>query len=547
MFKTQQSIQTHIPEIETLLQKYNLSVEPLTQLKSNVENFKVRVPLIGAFSAGKSSLINALIQKKLLCVEIDPASNLATEISFAEDETIKGFKANKFVKHLTAQELKDQEFLDVMPDGHIEVQLNQAFLQSLPHLCLADLPGLDSKSDAHMQAIHHYLGRSLAYVITVSSEEGTLKDSIKKFLQELALHKAPVVVIITKNDKKTPEEIVAIKSQISEQVRSLLPEGNYLDVVSVSSKKKDIAEAVEAFHKLENLSEMRFKETVVPQFNRIIDDIASHLTILLNQEDLDTEELKEKQQQLIDETESFKKKLSIEYQKMKEQVPSVLNNVVDHIRNRLLGETDQYATALIGQSNIEGDLSYSVRMALTEGMDRYFKPLVDKYIHRIETDLPSLIVNQNFHFEQENTGSAVFDLGLTGITGILAFVLKRFPLAAMILPVVTSIFKAFMSDHNREQQRAEQKEAARDHVRGKIIPQVVEQVQINLGSILQEQLHTVNQQVEDQINHKVTQAQHSISMLEEQLKKNTEERAVLHAAYQNDLTTIQNMQQQLEF
>jgi GTP-binding protein EngB required for normal cell division len=546
MFKTQQNIQTHIPELQILLQKYDLSVEPLNQLKSNVENFKVRVPLIGAFSAGKSSLINALIQKKLLCVEIDPASNLATEISFSVDETIKGFKANNFVKNLTAQELKDQEFLDLMPDGHIEVQLNQEFLQSLPHLCLADLPGLDSKSDAHMQAIHHYLGRSLAYVITVSSEEGTLKDSIKKFLKELALHKAPVVVIITKNDKKTPEEMVAIKSQITEQVRSLLPEGNYLDVVSVSSKKKDIAEAVEAFQKLENLSEMRFKETVVPKFDRIIDDISSHLTILLNQEDLDSDELKEKQQQLIDETESFKQKLSIEYQKMKEQVPSSLNNVVDHIRNRLLGETDQYATALIGQNNIESDLSYSVRMALTEGMDRYFKPLVDKYIHRIETDLPSLIVNQNFHFEQKNPSSTVFDLGLTGITGILAFVLKRFPLTAMILPVVTSIFKAFVSDHNRDQQRAEQKEAARDHVRGKIIPQVVEQVKGNLGYILQEQLHTVKQQVEEQINIKVTQAQHSISVLEEQLKQNTEERAVLHATYQNDLTIIQNMQQQLE-
>ena len=543
MFQIQQDIQTIIPEIEILSQKYGLSVEQLYKLKPHVDNFKVRVPLIGAFSAGKSSLVNALVEKKLLCVEIDPASNLATEISFAEEESIKGYKANQFVKNLTAQELKQQEFSDLMPDGHIEVQLNQPFLALLPHLCLADLPGLDSKSDAHMQAIHHYLGRSLAYVITVSSEEGTLKDSIKKFLQELALHKAPVVVVITKSDKKTPEEIVAIKQQISEQVHSLLPENNYLDVVSVSSKKKDIAEAVEAFQKLENLSETRFNETVVPQFNRIIDDIASHLTILLNQEDLDTDELKEKQQQLIDETEIFKQKISTEYQKMKEQVPSVLTNVVDHIRNRLLGETDQYATALIGQNNIESDLSYSVRMALTEGMDRYFKPLVDKYIHRIETDLPSLIVNQNFHFEQENTGSAVFDLGLTGITGILTFVLKRFPLAAMILPVVTSIFKAFMSDHNREQQRAEQKEAARDHVRGKIIPQVVEQVQINLGSILQEQLHTVNQQVEDEINHKVTQAQHSISMLEEQLKKNTEERAVLHATYQNDLIIIQNMQQ----
>lgn len=546
MFKTQQYIQTQIPELETLSKKYDLSTEPLIQLKSKVENFKVRVPLIGAFSAGKSSLINTLIEKKMLCVEIDPASNLATEISFSEEETIKGFKANKFIKNLTAQQLKDQEFLELMPDGHIEVQLNQPFLASLPHLCLADLPGLDSKSGAHMQAIHHYLGRSLAYVITVSSEEGTLKDSIKKFLMELALHKAPVVVITTKSDKKTPEEIEAIKQQISEQVRSLLPDGNYLDVVSVSSKKKNVAEAIEAFQKLESLSESRFKETIVPQFNQILDDTAAHLTILLNQDDLNEEELKEKQQQLHDETEIFKQKMSQEYQLMKDKIPFILNKVVDHVRNRLLGESDQYAGALIAQSNIESELSYSVRMALTEGMECYFKPLVDQYIHRIETDLPSLMVNQNFHFEQQTADSSAFDLGLTGITGILAFVLKRFPLAAMILPVVTSIFKAFMSDHNREQQRAEQKEAARDHVRGKIIPQVIEQVQINLGPIFQEQLYTVNQQVEEKINTKVTQTQHSISILEEQLKQNAEERAQLHAAYRTDLAMIQEMQKELE-
>lgn len=546
MFQIQQDIQTNIPEIEILSQKYGLSVEQLYKLKPHVDNFKVRVPLIGAFSAGKSSLVNALVEKKLLCVEIDPASNLATEISFAEEESIKGYKANQFVKNLTAQELKQQEFSDLMPDGHIEVQLNQPFLASLPHLCLADLPGLDSKSDAHMQAIHHYLGRSLAYVITVSSEEGTLKDSIKKFLQELALHKAPVVVVITKSDKKTPDEIEAIKQQISEQVHSLLPENNYLDVVSVSAKKKNVGEAIEAFQKLEHLSEKRFKDTVVPQVTRVIDDIAAHVTILLNQEDLTADELKGRKQQLLDETENFKQKLAIEHQKMKEQLPSVLNNVIDHIRNRLLGETDQYAAALISQSSIESDLSYSVRMALTEGMERYFKPLVDKYIHRIETDLPSLMVNQNFQFDQENTDSAVFDFGLTGIISILSFVLKRFPLAAMILPVVTSIFKAFMSDYNRDQQRAEQKEAARDHVRGKIIPQVLEQVQINLGSIFQEQLYTVNQHVEDQINEKVSQSQHSISMLEEQLKKNAQERAELHETYEADLKVIHDMQQKLK-
>lgn len=91
-------------------------------------------------------------------------------------------------------------------------------------------------------------------------------------------------MVITKSDKKTPDEIEAIKQQISEQVHSLLPENNYLDVVSVSAKKKNVGEAIEAFQKLEHLSEKRFKDTVVPQVTRVIDDIAAHVTILLNQE-----------------------------------------------------------------------------------------------------------------------------------------------------------------------------------------------------------------------------------------------------------------------
>lgn len=139
--------------------------------------------MIGAFSAGKSSLINALLAQKLLAVEIDPASNLATEISFAETDQILGFKDNQFVKELSFEQLKSQDFDDLGANGHVEVKLNNPLLQSLPHLCLADLPGLDSKSEAHSQAIHHYLGRSLAYCIMVSSEEGTLKESIKIFLQ----------------------------------------------------------------------------------------------------------------------------------------------------------------------------------------------------------------------------------------------------------------------------------------------------------------------------------------------------------------------------
>lgn len=546
MFKLQQEITNQTHSLKELYKKYDFSLDKIESLNPQIENFQVRIPLIGAFSAGKSSLINRLIDQKLLCVEIDPASNLATEISFAEHEHIQGFKADKFVKNLTAEELKEQEFDDLMPDGHIEVRLNHQFLKDIPHLCLADLPGLDSKSNAHTQAIHHYIGRSLAYVIVVSSEEGTLKNSIKKFLQELAFHNAPILVILTKSDKRTAEEIEAIKQQIMAEVSTLLPQNNYLDVVNVSAKKKDISQAINAFYQLEALSEQRFNESVVPRFLTLIDNLTDHLSILMNKGDLDTEGLEQQKQQLEQETRVFAEKLAAEQQRMNEQLPSILNKILQYIQNRLMGDADSFTNGLIAQRNIENELSYSVRIALTEAMDQYFKPLVNKYIHRIESDLPSLIVNQNFHFEQGDNESTIFDSSLIGITSILAFVLKRFPLVAMILPIVTSIFKAFVTDSDRDQQREAQKEAARSHVGTSIIPQVLEQVRLSLGVIFQEQLNEVNQKVQNQIGEKIKQNQHSMAVLEQELQKNSQERAEQQVIYQQDLQILHNLKEKLQ-
>src|SRR5690606_21867520 len=122
MFQVQQELQNNILKVENLHQKYELSTQQLEKLKPQIDNLKDRIHLISDIRAGKSSILNTLYEKKLLCVKIDPASNLATEICFAEQESIKGYKANQFVKNLTTQELKQLDFSDLMPDGHIEVQ-----------------------------------------------------------------------------------------------------------------------------------------------------------------------------------------------------------------------------------------------------------------------------------------------------------------------------------------------------------------------------------------------------------------------------------------
>ena len=544
MFQQQQTLIQDLPKIQNLYEKYQLDSNKFQELTKNSQNFKVRIPLIGAFSAGKSSLINALLAQKLLAVEIDPASNLATEISFAETDQILGFKDNQFVKELSFEQLKSQDFDDLGANGHVEVKLNNPLLQSLPHLCLADLPGLDSKSEAHSQAIHHYLGRSLAYCIMVSSEEGTLKESIKNFLAELALHQAPVLVIISKSDKRSAKDIEAIKQQVKQQVQAILPPDNYLNVVAASRKNFDTV--IPALQELEQRSEQRFKETVVKQSIDTIATLQQHIEVLNNQDNLDLESLKLKQTEMQEEMQHFQQKLKQEHQQINSRFNDVSSQITQHIRSRLTGETDSFANSVLHQgSDIQQQITYSVRIGMTEGMERYFKPLVEKYLHRIESELPEqLKINQNFNFEASDNDGLNTTI-LTGAATLLPIVLRSFPYAAVIIPIITTILGKFISDSQKEQQRAEQREQARSYVQATLIPQVMAQVELNLRQILTAQLQQVEQNVQQQIDEKHQQAQFALAQLAQQLQQGEAEQEQQRAIYQQDLTTLNQVLQAL--
>ena len=544
MFQQQQTLIQDLPKIQNLYEKYQLDSNKFQELTKNSQNFKVRIPLIGAFSAGKSSLINALLAQKLLAVEIDPASNLATEISFAETDQILGFKDNQFVKELSFEQLKSQDFDDLGANGHVEVKLNNPLLQSLPHLCLADLPGLDSKSEAHSQAIHHYLGRSLAYCIMVSSEEGTLKESIKNFLEELALHQAPVLVVISKSDKRSAEDIEAIKQQVKQQVQAILPPDNYLNVVAASRKQFDTV--ITALQELEQRSEQRFKETVVKQSLDTIVTLQQYIEVLNNQDNLDLESLKLKQTDMQEEMQHFQQKIKQEHQQINNRFNDVLSQITQHIRSRLTGETDSFANSVLHQGgDIQQQITYSVRIGMTEGMERYFKPLVEKYLHRIESELPEqLKINQNFNFEASDNDGLNTTI-LTGAAALLPIVLRSFPYAAVIVPIITTILGKFISDSQKEQQRAEQREQARSYVQATLIPQVMAQVELNLRQILTAQLQQVEQNVQQQIDEKYQQAQLALAQLAQQLQQGEAEQEQRRAIYQQDLTTLNQVLQAL--
>ena len=79
----QRYLQAVFPEIEQFFDRYQRPNDSLRNLRQEIDAFTVRVPLVGAFSSGKTTLVNALLGKKIFAVEVNPETALPVELRYA--------------------------------------------------------------------------------------------------------------------------------------------------------------------------------------------------------------------------------------------------------------------------------------------------------------------------------------------------------------------------------------------------------------------------------------------------------------------------------
>ncbi|MEC3939747.1 dynamin family protein, partial [Leclercia adecarboxylata] len=169
-------IDAQLPALRAYWQQYEFSAEQLKTIEENIRTYSVRLPLIGAFSAGKSTLINTLLQDNLLSVAIDPETSLPTEIRFAPQESITLRRKNGTLLSLSREALKAQAFGEHDPQNVVDITLPGATLAALDGMTLVDMPGWESGIAQHSLAIDNYLDRSAAYAVVVSVDEGVMKE-----------------------------------------------------------------------------------------------------------------------------------------------------------------------------------------------------------------------------------------------------------------------------------------------------------------------------------------------------------------------------------
>ena len=171
------------------------------------------LPLIGEFSAGKTSLINALTDSKVLEIASRPTTATLYQIFFGSTE-------NKAVA-LTAEGESVELQLDSMKNEELlqypTVNLFDTSTKVPKDIIFVDTPGLSSPDPKHREVLISILPRVDAILLTVDANQ-PITRSLLAFVKEMRLAEKPIYLILNKTDTKSTGELQDLKAGIARDI-----------------------------------------------------------------------------------------------------------------------------------------------------------------------------------------------------------------------------------------------------------------------------------------------------------------------------------------
>lgn len=522
VIKEQDFLNKNLGFIKKIWHAHQLEAERLTQFAAELQHFSVRLPLVGSFSAGKSSLINFLIKDRLLAANVNPETCLPAEIHYSANECITLNVPGKPSTELNRSDLRERDFSTMPDNSWLDIAAPFSALSDLEGVTLVDMPGWSSGNDRHSQAIDNYLWRSSAYCLVVSVDEGGLKESLKRIIEELALNKKPMMLVITKADKKPADEVNNVSAHIQQEIEAIT--GTPLLSVSITSRA-DTANFVAALQTLAPLNAQFFHQRVGLAGESLLSDLLHHLDKLRNTNNFTLDEIRDQREQVIQEQRLLNQEIVQTEQQLHSEMTSVESYIQQEFESRLKNQLESLTNEVLNGGDISGSVGTALRMAYTSGVENRLKPLIKrKLTHFEKLSAESLSgVNINHSFALNNDSSSLVNSILTHFLPILLNVLAKTPWLAPVAMILKALIGPIFNKVEQDMAREQQHERARHYVLQDLIPDCMVKVRPHISKTLQKTTDDIMHSIREEIDRKVAAYQFSLRQLEQQLA--TEEAA----------------------
>lgn len=384
-----------IDKLDALIEQGVLSTWLSTctkQLNSDIQNFKLVVPIIGKYSVGKSTLLNAWLEREIQPINLAACTSIPTEFHFAsslEHEkliiTVLGDN-NKIVEEcypLADYELIVSGQLSLPPNlQHFELHLHSPALALHPDLVLVDTPGLESNIGSHEMALAQYSGSAnSSFILCVSRSH--LGEAEKQFVTRQYMFGKPVSLLICQEDLIPTAEILEVRQTIAIQAEI---DEEYGLVRGCSAKENDLKGLIDILNYIEEqktqLFESKFSESMVELLALADQDLAQQLA-----SDDTHEQLAQKKQDILLIQQELKQQYDYEKRKLFAAAKGSLSNQVrQNINQALTSQFDHYCQIMGSnpdkfQSILHADIQNTFELSI----EQLVHPEIQQAAHNLQS------------------------------------------------------------------------------------------------------------------------------------------------------------------
>lgn len=315
-------------------------------LKTELEKDSfIKVPFVGDFNAGKSSLINSMLGADILPTNILPETAVSYELYYSANEKLEVWFDDKLVETTAVSQIKS---LQLTPRNLVKLYLNNPVVKEWNdrNIVVVDMPGIDSGVEAHNNAILHYVQDGTFFVLVSEVEGGTLRLSTLSFIEEIKKYGAQLAVVVSKIDKKPEQEVLDVKANVESVAKKLL--GDSTMVVSASAVNKDFNGVLDILSSIdaEGLIVNKYKGQVVNFIDSFIVELQLQMKLMLSDKSDFSEKIENLKNAQAKAVEDLKRKAE-----SAQSVEGSADDILDDISDALRQKAGYVATLLYSQTD----------------------------------------------------------------------------------------------------------------------------------------------------------------------------------------------------
>lgn len=510
----------------------------IAAVQEHITGFKLAVPLVGQFSVGKSTLLNTWLGADIQQEDLSPCTGVATEFHYAPagQEKLVIHRQTPGADQLERTEYPRSAYANMRAElGRassnvlfIELHCNLPALSRHPDLVLVDTPGLGSNNNLHDQALSHYLGEGVVFILCITRHSQVGKEELA-FVNRQRDFGQSFSVLVCQEDLNNASQCQTMRDTAQKQVAL---DSDQL-IRGCSARENNLTGFNDILANIEKNKAELLRARMVPEVQALVEEAER---LIKNQlaSDTSADELAAKKAAIHKSMAKLKESYAEEEaQLLADCRGSITRQIQATVGSFLRGRLPNYASQLLARQDIGPTLVADAKNAFQLATDQSLTPRLKDAAKALGKHAPlGSIGPVDIHgggvgLDAENNGLGGAGAGAAAGAAIGSFV----PLIGTLVGgVIGGIIGFFASRTNQKAEAEAQADQA--------IESTIAQINSKTGAILETEAQKILAAVFQQVEAQVKTEEENIAKIEQQLLANADQKNAMEARVTSALETV---------